>query len=176
MMPSVLSFILWILLIFRSLKNPYKYLISFVVILNLVYSFYFITVLNLSTDRKNTFNYISNFRDKKSVIELKNLQKTYNFNDRIYTNEIRNVLYAFDYSGIKRYPSHKKFVNGKFHELNKQEYDKIRQKFCNDFSTTTSAVLLIDYPKSKKIDNCLLTKNSKIFHIENDVLVINILK
>jgi hypothetical protein len=176
MMPSVLSFILWVLLIFKSLKTQYKYLISFVVILNLVYSFYFITVLNLSTDRKNTFNYISNFSDRKSVIELKKLQKTYSFNDRIYTNEFRNVLYAFDYSGIKRYPSHKKFVNGKFHELNKQEYDKIRQKFCNDFSTTTSAVLLIDYPKSKKIDNCLLTKNSKIFHIENDVLVINILK
>ena len=69
----------------------------------------------------------------------------------IYTNEIRNVLYAFDYSGIKRYPSHKKFVNGKFQELNNQEYDKIRQKFCDDFSSTTSAVLLIDYAKSKNL-------------------------
>jgi len=176
MMPSVLSFILWVLLIFKSLKTQYKYLISFLVILNLVYSFYFVTVLNFATDKKNTFNYISNFSDRKSVIELKKLQKIYNFNDRIYTNEIRNVLYAFDYSGIKRYPSHKKFVNGKFQELNKQEYYKIRQKFCDDFSSTTSAVLLIDYAKSKKIDNCLLTKNSKIYYINSDVLIINICK
>ena len=176
MMPSVLSFILWFLLIFKSLKNQYKYLISFLVILNLVYSFYFVTVLNFATDKKNTFNYISNFSDRKSVIELKKLQKIYDFNGRIYTNEIRNVLYAFDYSGIKRYPSHKKFVNGKFQELNKQEYYKIRQKFCDDFSSTTCAVLLIDYAKSKKIDNCLLTKNSKIYYINSDVLIINICK
>ena len=176
MMPSVLSFILWILIIFKSLKNHFKYLISFVIILNLAYSFYFISVLNFATDKKNTFNYISNFSNRKSVIELKKLQKIYDFNGRIYTNEIRNVLYAFNYSGIRRYPSHKEFVSGKFRELNVQEYDKNRQKFCNDFSTNTSAVLLIDYPKSKKIDNCLLTKYSKIYHIENDVLVINILK
>ena len=175
LMPSVLSFILWIIFIFKSLKNNIQYIIGFVVALNLAYSFYFITVLNFTTDKKNTFNYISNFSNRKSIIELKKLQNIYNFKDRIYTNEIRNVLYALDYSGVHRYPTRRVFVNGKFRELNIDDYNKIRQKFCNDFSTNTCAVLLIDCPKSK-IEKCLQTKYSKIFHIENDVLVINILK
>jgi hypothetical protein len=175
LMPSVLSFILWIILIFKSLKKNIQYLIVFVVVLNLVYSFYFIAVLNSRTDKKNTFNYISNFSNRKSIVELKKLQNTYNFKDRIYTNEIRNVLYALDYSGVNRYPTRKLFVNGKFRELNIQEYDEIRQKFCNYFSTNTCAVLLIDCPKLK-IEKCLLTKYSKIYYIENDILLVNILK
>ena len=175
LMPSILSFILWIIFIFKSLKKNIQYLIGFVVVLNLAYSFYFIGILNLSTDRKNTFNYISNFSNRKSIIELKKLQKSYNFKDRIYTNEIRNVLYALDYSGVNRYPTSRIFVNGKFRELNIQEYDKIRQKFCNYFSTHTCAVVLIDCPKSK-IEKRLQTNYSKIYYIENDILLINVLK
>ena len=175
MFPSILSFYLWLLIIFKSLKKSKKYVVAIILILNIIYSFYYVIVLNYNTDKKNTIQYVADFSNRKSVIELKKLQKNYNFNDRIYTNEYRNLLYAFNYRGINIYPSRKVFINGSFRDLNDQQYDKIQQKFWDDFSASTSVVLLIDCPKFKSFKNCVNSKKYKIFHIGQDVLIINVM-
>ena len=175
MFPSILSFYLWLLIIFKSLKKSKKYVVAIILILNIIYSFYYVIVLNYDTDKKNTIQYVADFSNRKSVIELKKLQKIFNFNDRIYTNEYRNLLYAFNYRGINIYPSRKVFINGSFRDLNDQQYDKIQQKFWDDFSASTSVVLLIDCPKFKSFKNCVNSKKYKIFHIEQDVLIINVM-
>lgn len=176
LMPSVLSFLLWILFMLKSLNFKFRKVIIIGIALSLSYSFYYIIVLCFSMDKKNTFNYLSNFNKRKSVIELKNQQKKYDFNNRIYTNEYRPLVYAFDYSGIDKIPSRNIFDKGKLRELNTVQYDSIRKKICSDFTSSTSALLLIDCPKLKDNDLCFISKFSKIYRIDSDILIINSLK
>lgn len=175
MFPSILSFFIWLVLILKSIKSPFKYLIISILSLNLIYSFYYVSVLNKS-EVKNTFNYVSNFNTRKSVIELKKAMKKYNLNDRIYTNEPRNLFFALDYSKIQKYPSKNEFTKGKLRSLDKLELSKNHKIFCNDFLKSNSAVLLFDYSNLKELDNCLITKDTKVYLIDKDILLLHLHK
>ena len=174
MFPSMLSFFIWLALILKSVKSPFKYLIISILCLNLIYSFFYVSVLNKS-EVKNTFNYVSNFSNRKSVIELKKAKKKYNFEDRIYTNETRNLFFALDYSKIKKYPSKNEFSKGKLRNIGEVEFSKNQKIFCNNFLKSNSAVLLFDYSNLKELDSCLITKNTKVYLIDKDVLLLHLL-
>jgi hypothetical protein len=175
MFPSILSFVLWLALIYESIQKPFKSLIIAILGLNLLYSFYFVAILNRS-EIKNTFNHVSDFSNKKSVFELKKLQKKYNIQNGIYTNDPRNLFFALNYRKVQKYPSNTEFESGKITQLSLEKINKNRNKFRQDFSKNTSVILLFDFLKLSNVDSSLIGKDSKIYYIDNDVLILHIKK
>lgn len=173
--PSILSLLLWVLCKIKIFANSFKLPIIGLLVFNLMYSFYFVNSL-YKTDSNNCFKSVTFFDKRKSVSQLKKIQETYNLNDWvIYTNQYRLLYYAMDFIHIKEIPTLKKFERGRFRKLNGIEYNKIYSQYCQEFSQKNSAVLLINNPVLKKMDSCLVTKNTKVFHFENDILLINLI-
>ncbi len=171
--PSILSFLFWLVCVFKSIKKSYLKIILIILYFNLIYSFYFIYKLYVS-DPYNSFNYVQKFEDRESVKKLIEVKSNYNFEDRIYTNKYRVLYYSLRFAKINNFPSDKIFEKGDLRKLDSIKFDNIYTQFCKNFKSKNSVALLFDYGELKKKDSCLINNNTKIFKIDNDILIVNL--
>jgi len=167
--PSIISMFLWIIF---CLKENNK-IIIFIFFINIFYSFYYIHKL-YKRDRYDTFSYINEFENKKSFCFFNDLKNKYNITDSICTNEPRCLLYATNYSiKISKYPSNKFFDKGKVVQMSKMKYEEIHFKFCKNFKKNRNLIYLVNKNNLNSFDSLLLNKNSKIFKVENDLIILS---
>ncbi len=173
--PAIVSFIIWALISFQKLRKPLNYLVYIIVFQGLIYSFIYALILNHS-DEKKFLHYLSDFDHKPSVLHLKKMMQELTLDDKIYTNESRNLSYALNYKTINDIPAQKLFKKGKFRQVNDAEYNGQCLRFYNEFKKNNVAVLIFDNPANKPIDSVLIANATNIYRFNRDYLVVHILK
>ena len=170
--PSILSFLLWIILSYKNVPKRSIKLMNAAAILSICYSFIYVFIL-IYSDKSKFTNYLIEFEKKPVVVQLKEIQFDNNVEYRIYSNESRNLSYAMNFTKINEIPSKRVFTKGKFREKNEIEYEKLHADFCEEFKKNNTAILIFNNPLDKPIDSALVFNASNIYRFKNDVLIVH---
>ncbi|WP_144603301.1 hypothetical protein [Algoriphagus algorifonticola] len=118
----------------------------------------------------DSFVNIEIFKNKKSLVVLKNLMQERNISPiMVYTNNQRYLTPVMGYDFVSKFPGKIEFTRGKFREKSEVQLKIEKEKMMSDLLTKNSILVIFDSQEKQE----LISKYSsfRILEIESDLII-----